>query len=308
MCKNDKKRQGPRKVILSAVALILFLTWTGLVAPLKGLAAESDRGCLWSFQTNRNTIYLLGSMHLFKKQSYPLPMAIQKAYADAGKLVFETDMAKMGDPAMQAVFLSMGMYPPGKTLFQELPEETQAMLRDKLAAAGIPPEQFAPFKPWLCAMTLAMTELVRLGFDPRYGIDMHYFQNARKDKKEVLFFEPFEEHLRLLAGMDQGMQASFLTQTLKDMDIIEDMASQLMSSWERGDVDRLVDILFESFREHPDIMERLLLQRNRNWVAKIESLMEQPDNVLVVVGVGHLIGEGSLVEILRQRGLQVVQR
>lgn len=308
MSTTNRSRARPHKSSVLMIAFFLSLTWTGLVSPAKGLAAETGRGCLWSFQTDSNTIYLLGSMHLFKKESYPLPGEIQKAYTDARKLVFETDMEKMGDPATQARFLSMAMYPQGKTLFQELPEETQAVLRDKLTEAGIPPEYFSRFKPWFCALTLAMTELVRLGFDPRYGIDMHYFQKARADKKEILFFESLEEHLRLLAGMDQGEQASFLSQTLEDLAITDKMASRLLSSWEEGDVNGLEAILFESFREHPDIMERLLLQRNRNWLEKIEDLMEQPDNVLIVVGVGHLIGEGSIVELLRQKGLQVIQR
>ena len=60
-------------------------------------------------------------------------------------------------------------------------------------------------------------------------------------------FESFEDHLRLLAGMDQGEQASFLSQTLKDLDIIEEMASGMLSAWRRGDVDTLADILFKSF-------------------------------------------------------------
>ena len=308
MSRNSKTRPHAHRLSVFVIVFFLFLTWTGLVSPCKGLAAETGRGCLWSFQTDHNTIYLLGSMHLFKKESYPLPGEIQKAYADAAKLVFETDMEKMGDPAMQAVFLSMATYPQGKNLFQELPEETRDMLRAKLTEAGIPPENFSRFKPWFCALTLAMVELVRLGFDPHYGIDMHYFQKARSDKKEILFFESFEKHLELLAGMDQGEQASFLSQTLKDLEIIKGMASRLLSSWEEGDVDGLAAILLESFREHPDIMERLLLQRNRNWLEKVDDLMEQPDNVLIVVGVGHLIGEGSLIELLREKGLQVIQR
>ena len=288
------------------IAFILLLACTGLVSP--GLSAESDRGCLWSFKTNQNTIYLLGSMHLFKKESYPMPLAIQRAYADSKKLVFETDMEKMADPAMQAMLLVMGMYPPDQNLFQNVSEETRTILSEKLAKTGIPPEQFSRFKPWFCALTLTMTELVRLGFDPRYGIDMHYFQNAKRDNKETLFFESFEDHLKLLAGMDQGEQASFLSQTLKDLDIIEEMASRLLSSWREGDLDALADILFKSFSDHPDIRERLLIERNRRWLEKIEDLMEQPDNVLIVVGVGHLIGEESLVDFLRENGFQVTQR
>lgn len=301
-------RHHIHKSSLFVVVFALLVTCTGLVSPCKGLSAERERGCLWSVQTEHNTIYLLGSMHVFKKENYPLPVGIQRAYADAGKLVFETDMEKMRDPAMQAKLLSMAMYPPGKTLFQELPEQTRAVLRKRLTEAGIPPEYFSRFKPWFCALTLTMSELVRLGFDPRYGIDMHYYQKAREDHKDILFFESVEEQLRLLAGMDRGEQASFLSQTLKDLEIIKKVSSRLLSSWERGDVNGLAAMLFESFKGHHDIMERLLLQRNRNWIGKIDDLMEQPDNVLIVVGVGHLIGKGGLVDLLREKGLQVVQR
>ena len=309
MIRNPNARpQLHKPSVFFVITFTLFLALTGLVSPLEGLSAESDRGCLWSFKTTQNTIYLLGSMHLFKKESYPMPLAIQRAYADSKKLVFETDMEKMADPAMQVMMLTMGMYPPDQNLFQDLPEETRAMLREKLTKTGIPPEHFSRFKPWFCALTLTMTELVRLGLDPRYGIDMHYFQKAKSDNKETLFFESFEDHLKLLAGMDQEEQASFLSQTLKDLDIIEEMASRLLSSWREGDVDGLAAVLLKSFRDHPDIMERLLIERNRNWLEKIEDLMEQPDNVLIVVGVGHLIGEGSLVDFLRDNGFKVNQK
>lgn len=308
MRKKSPTGSEPHKSSVFVFVFTLCLAWTSLVSPLRGLSAESDRGCLWSFQTKQNTVYLLGSMHLFKKESYPMPRAVQRAYADSQILVFETDMEKMADPAMQAMILAMGMYPPGKSLFQDLPDETRVMLSEKLAESGVPPEHFSRFKPWFCALTLTMTELVRLGFDPRYGIDMHYFGKARGDNKETLFFESFEDHLRLLAGMDQGEQASFLTQTLKDLEIIEEMASRLLSSWRAGDLDELAAILFKSFREHPDIMERLLIERNRNWLEKIEDLVEGPDNVLIVVGVGHLIGEQSLVDFLRENGFEVKQR
>lgn len=297
-----------RKTFTLAVVFVLFWAWTGLFSPCRGLSEETKRGCLWSFQSDQNTVYLLGSMHLFKKDAYPLPREIQRAYADSKKLVFETDMEKMADPAMQAMLLTMGMYPPGQSLFQEIPEETRVRLTEKLTGIGIPPEHFARFKPWFCALTLAMTELIKLGFDPRYGIDTYYFQKAQRDKKETLFFEPFEEHLELLAEMDKDVQASFLSQTLKDLEIIEDMASQMVSSWESGDTEQLATTIFESFRDHPEVMERLLFERNRKWAAKIEHFVNQPDNVMIVVGVGHLIGEQSLVDLLREKGFQVNQK
>ena len=129
MLKKPHARPQLHKASVFVITFTLFLALTGLVSPLEGLSAESDRGCLWSFKTDQNTIYLLGSMHLFKKESYPMPLAIQRAYADSRKLVFETDMKKMADPAMQAMLLVMGMYPPDQNLFQDLPEETQTRKR-----------------------------------------------------------------------------------------------------------------------------------------------------------------------------------
>jgi uncharacterized protein YbaP (TraB family) len=54
-------------------------------------------------------------------------------------------------------------------------------------------------------------------------------------------------------------------------------------------------------------MERLLYERNRNWIPGIEMLLAGERTAIVVVGVGHLAGEGSVIDLLRQRGYTVTQ-
>jgi uncharacterized protein YbaP (TraB family) len=36
--------------------------------------------------------------------------------------------------------------------------------------------------------------------------------------------------------------------------------------------------------------------------------MEENKNVFIIVGAGHLIGPGSVIEILKQKGYKVMQR
>jgi hypothetical protein len=42
-------------------------------------------------------------------------------------------------------------------------------------------------------------------------------------------------------------------------------------------------------------------------MARIQSYLAQPENTLVVVGALHLAGPDSVIDLLRQRGLRVVQ-
>ena len=45
----------------------------------------------------------------------------------------------------------------------------------------------------------------------------------------------------------------------------------------------------------------MLAQRNRAWAGKIADLIRQGEPALVIVGAMHLIGPGSVVELLQAR-------
>ena len=108
--------------------------------------------------------------------------------------------------------------------------------------------------------------------------------------------------------MDAADQKAFLGQTLKDLEIAAEMADDMMAYWQKGQADKLYSLLFKSFDGYPEIEKRLLLQRNQDWVKKIEVMLAEPENVFVVVGAGHLVGPGSVVDLLRQKGYKVKQK
>ena len=58
---------------------------------------------------------------------------------------------------------------------------------------------------------------------------------------------------------------------------------------------------------HPELKDLLLKQRNRNWVPQIETLLAGRDDVLVVVGAGHLVGPDSVIRMLRDKGYEVTR-
>jgi uncharacterized protein YbaP (TraB family) len=111
-----------------------------------------------------------------------------------------------------------------------------------------------------------------------------------------------------MAEMDNDQQEAFLRETLKELEVIEEMADDMLEAWKYGDSDKLYSIIKIGFDEHPDIYDRFFLQRNRNWAEKLQEMSKDGEDMLVIVGAGHLVGEGSLIELLKKKGYKVKQR
>ena len=294
-----------RLLIISVFAFFVFVI-TG-PAPVQAGRDGQGRHFLWSVETGKNTLYLVGSIHVLKKGSYPLPKQVVDIYNCCRKVVFETDLDGMNDPESQAGIMKLGMYPEGQTLSRNVSAQTYQMVEKKLAATGLPAARFGQFRPWFAAMTITSLEIMRLGFDPDLGIDRYFFKRALADRKELFFLETNEFQINLMAGLDSRQQEMFLRTTIKELDVIESMASNMVSSWMTGDVERLDSILRISYEEEPDIMARFLIDRNKKWVPLLEKLINQGGDVLVIVGAGHLVGKDSLIELLKRKGYRVRQ-
>jgi uncharacterized protein YbaP (TraB family) len=296
------------------LVLFAFFLPALLIAASSGLQAktvaveQAAKSCLWTVETPSNKIYLLGSLHLLKQDTYPLAPAIEKAYADSQVIIFETDIAALQTPEVQAKLLELGVYPAGENLLENLDENTRQQLEKKMSEIGMPLAHFSRFKPWFVALTLTTLELQRLGFNPNYGIDMYFFNKAKADGKEIGFLEPAEFQINLLGNMAEENQNAFLNQTLKDLEVVNALSEDLVGSWKNGDADKLHKLLSKSFKDYPHLHNRLLLQRNKNWLQQIESALRKNKNTLFVVGAGHLLGPESVIDLLKKKGYQVKQQ
>lgn len=294
--------------------LYVFIFITIIFTPVDTVHAREDRTLrsgnhfLWTIESENNTAYLLGSIHMLKRNAYPLPYGFESAYHDSRKVVFETDLDGVHDPEYQNRVMKMGIYPPGKKLSSHISQQTYDLLKSKATAIGMPLSQFEQFKPWLVAQTIASAKIMSLGFDPNLGIDRYFFNRAKKDKKEMIFLESNEYQLNLFAGLSKGKQERLLKQILKDLEVVEENFSLMIDSWEKGDVNRLEAFLKISFEEYPDLYKRLLTDRNKRWVTTIRKLLKQDGVILIIVGAGHLVGKDSVVDLLTKKGYTVRQK
>jgi uncharacterized protein YbaP (TraB family) len=103
------------------------------------------------------------------------------------------------------------------------------------------------------------------------------------------------------------VQVEMLKATLDDIEAQLTEVAAIVAAWRSGDVAALERLLLREFRESPAIYQRLLVERNHDWVPKIAQCETDVMPCLVVVGSAHLVGPDGLVALLRARGFVLEQ-
>jgi len=163
------------------------------------------------------------------------------------------------------------------------------------------------FEPWMVAMMLSQMEWAAVGLQAQHGIDLHFEGRAQRDGKGLGSLEPVDFQLSLLDGFSPAHQVDLLRQSLDDLPRMGEMMDGMVAAWRAGDAATIDGLMNGSMGRYPQLYTTMLTDRNAAWVPQIEQLLRGTDDVLVVVGAAHLVGEHSVVAMLRQRGYAVDQ-
>jgi uncharacterized protein len=289
-----------RAAALSAALAVL------VAAPLG--ASPQPRNFAWRVTDPQGVVmYLVGSVHLLTKDFYPLNPALERAYRDSELLVEEVDIAELSGAGSQMSMLTRGIQPSSKPLDTVLSAATMALLSKKAQDVGLPIEALKQFKPWMIALTIEAMEWQKAGFDPELGLDKHFYNQAQADGKTVQALETIDYQISRFDEMPLDLQDHLLAETLKSIDTEQTSMSRLIESWRTGDAAAVERIVLKDLQQEPQLYQRLLVERNRNWLPKLEALFAQRTRAMVVVGAAHLVGPDGLVAMFRTRGYKVEQ-
>jgi uncharacterized protein YbaP (TraB family) len=262
---------------------------------------------MWRVQGDNNRVYLLGSVHLLRREDHPLPGVIGTAYDDAETLYMEVDMDDLDPVAMQATVNRLGMIDGDRSLRDLLGDELYAEALIAAEALDIPLAMLDKTEPWFAALTVEQLALTRIGFNPVHGIEMHMLSRASEDGKPVHGFETIEQQLGILDGLSLDAQRDLLMQTLDESTNLREIMDQLVEAWRTGNTEYLEDQLLAEIVMYPELYEAIVVGRNRDWVNTIDKLLAHDQDYLVIVGALHLVGEDGVPALLEQRGFGVSQ-
>ncbi len=287
--------------------LAVALLAAAFLAP--STAAARERHVLWAVEGARNTVYLLGSLHVLRPQDGQLPAAADAAYADAERLVMEIDMDDvLANPSsLVAAMESAALLPEGQTLSGVLGADYERVA-ERAKEVGLPLAMLDRYAPWFVATTLLQLELAKRGFSPELGIEQTLTRRAVADQKPIAGLETAEQQFAVLSGLPMQQQKRFLMMTLEETAQLDAEIEKLLAAWRGGDVEALGETLSAEYEEFPELYGPLTENRNRAWVTQLVDLLDDKDDYLVVVGALHLVGRNSVVDLLEQRGFDVEQQ
>ena len=270
--------------------------------------AADTHSFLWKATSRNNTIYLVGSVHLLTKDYYPLAPALEAAYKDSSLLVEEVDLGDMLTSDAQLQMLMRGMLPAGQSLQQVISPGTMALVNKTVADLGVPIEPLQRLKPWMLALTLLGLEWQKTGFDADLGLDKHFYDLAKSDGKPVQGLETVAYQVARFDEMTMEQQDHLLSESLKELDTEQASITAVADAWRMGDAAAVEKIVLEDLKSDPMLYQRLLVERNGNWLPKLEALFSRQGRTLVVVGAAHLVGPDGLLQMLRAKGYSVEQQ
>jgi len=299
-------RSGPRLWIpLILAGLVSASALVGAQAPAP---AGANRGLIWKVEKGTRSGWLVGSLHLLTADAYPLPPALDTAFAAADVLVEEANPEELKTPTAAMQLVAKAMYPPGTTLQSQVSKETFDKIAKRAEKIGLPIERLQAFKPWMVALTLVGLELQKGGFDPGLGLDQHFLTRAPAAGKKVRTLETALEQIDLLESLSPQLQESLVAASLDGADTELAQVQRIAAAWKAGDTAPIERLLLTDMKSvDAAVYETLLVGRNRRWVPQIEDCLSQ-QRCFVVVGAAHLVGPEGLVSMLRAKGYTITQQ
>lgn len=270
--------------------------------------SSTHKHILWeAVSPQQDTAYFVGTVHLAKPDLYPLDSIYDEVLKKSDALVFEVHLdSLMADS--QRLLPKMGFYQKNENLKDYITEELYQALNAKSKSLGIPFSMLTQMKPWVAALTLTSMELQKAGYTTE-GIDMYLFNKGKQNNKEMFGLETTKFQLSFFDDMSNEAQIKILELSLKSATANIESIDTIMKFWKRGKPEALNKTMNSEMDEYSDEMtDQLLYQRNKNWVPKIQKILDQHKTPMVIVGVGHLVGKNSVLNLLEKEGFKVTQR
>lgn len=266
--------------------------------------AQAD-SAIWRVSKGTDQVLIGGTVHLLPPAQYPLPAEFDAAFQRSDVLVLETDLAPMQDPARAAVLQQQLLYPAGTRLSSKLSDKTRGQLLDILQRHRLTLPQIDQFKPGMLVTQLTLLELQQHQFTSP-GVDQHYLTLAQQQKKTLIYLEPIEFQLNLLASLGEGREDVFLQHALADVSDTADMMGKALSAWRSGDLTAVEQLVLAPVKAaDAQTYQQMFVARNQAWLPQIQALFGNKEQELVLVGLGHLAGTEGVLALLQQAGYRV---
>ncbi len=285
---------------LNATLLMSLVAFTTLAQTNK-----DNNTLLWKISGNgiSKPSYLFGTVHMICKDDAYLSKNLINAIEKADRVYLELDM----DNLIEMVGAMMKMKMNNDTTLADLltPEEYQ--LAKKYFEAHVTMLPFSvleTYKPMVASSLLMESSIA---CEAQVAMEQLVMEEAKKNGKRIDGLETMAYQMSIFDSIPYKVQAKELLKSISSDDKESDgdkEFKELMKAYKDQDLKKLGEMITKKDEGMMQYEDLLLTNRNRNWVEKLKTLLQ--DKALVIaVGAGHLPGDKGLINLLRKEGYTV---
>lgn len=296
---------------IALLVLISFFTFQFPVSNAQLLYRISGNGL-------EKPSYIVGTYHLAPGSFADSIPGLTEAFGSCKQICGELDIQDALKEENRTSFEKAQFLPEGTTfsslLTKEQMDKVNVLMRETMGVDMTNPAlaaQFDKMTPAAISTTLTLLAYMKKipNINPMDLLDGHLQQIAAKQGMEVKGFESVEFQASVLYGTPLEKQVEELMCLVDNFDDAIEMAEFVTAAYFSQDLDRLQEELDGESDDpctssSPEDNERLIYNRNANWVKAMPEIMKEAPTFFAV-GAAHLCGEKGVLRLLESAGYKI---
>lgn len=257
------------------------------------------KSLLWEVKTKegKTCSYLFGTIHAIDETKFYFPKKLEKIASKCDAICLEIAGISSTPPSVEKLMMT------DKSL-QDLFTKSQMdsihywAERFLLMKPNQFDENFGQAKPFLLLQFILKTSLP----EDIKSYELVLEETAKKNNQELLGFETVDFQLSLFDQMTLDEQVRMVMESLRDEKNAKNKFEEMQQVYLEQDLDQL----YKMTKDESTTLNRSFLEdRNIDWIPKIEEITKNKI-VFIAVGAAHLAGPEGVIELLINKGFQVL--
>lgn len=140
-------------------------------------------------------------------------------------------------------------------------------------------------------------------------MDIHFQEQAALKGKPCIGLETSSFQMRMLTramddNFDVAEQIDNIIEGFQKLDSAKAEVLSLIDAYKSLDINQLEEYMDKAMKDSKDIENIVLSTRNENWSKQIPTIIAEK-STLFAVGCGHLVGEKSVLKLLKAQGFTI---
>jgi len=274
--------------------LILFFLFFFIIS----LSFAQSNFLLWKISGNglKQDSYLFGTIHMLCPDDFEIKQKILTALAASQKVIFEVDLSKAENMSIIQKYTS-----PDPDFIKAYSKEEIRKMDSVLTA-----EQFSikilDYVSPITAVSLFSMKSFNCP-DPRQlkSFEAELLALAHTQGKTVGELETPEFQFSMLKDL---ITPKLFMESVFQLDKYPDLTAKMVNAYKNENLAELTKLIQDPTWMSKEQKEKLLNDRNKNWVNLIPALIKE-ESCFLAVGAGHLLGEQGLIPLLQSKGYTV---